>query len=475
MPKRESVEDLFAGTASPDRIETEVMLQQAKRQKKEWEAYIDQMGTNIVHPLAFTMFALATIWTFVVPRRYVVWALLFIACFISPAQRFAFLSVDFHFARAIEIVILARILLLGDIKGINLRAIDYLVFGSTCVVILCSAVRQGGAYFLPEMGRALDGAAIYLIGRAYIRSCKDLRSVLLGAVIAAIPVTIGFVIEKSTSRNYFSIFGGVPEVTVVRDGKLRAQGAFTHPIIAGVFWAALTPLFFAILISKAKTLSGYFVGFVGTTCAILASFMTASSTPIAGLLIAVVGWLTFPLRYQLRTIRWTILVVCLFLHLISQNGLHAIVFTKVNFISGSTGYHRYMLIDGAIKNFFDWAPLGNRGVLYNRNFIDITNDFLMTGLNGGITALALKIAAIILAFGAIGRAMRAAENRSDLLLLYGLGVSLLVVVISMTAVSMFHQGEISVYLTMGMAASLGDPSFLRKLKPKPSITKQQPA
>ena len=99
----------------------------------------------------------------------------------------------------------------------------------------------------------------------------------------------------------------------------------------------------------------------------------------------------------------------------------------------------------------------------------------MTGLNGGITALALKIAAIILAFGAIGRAMRAAENRSDLLLLYGLGVSLLVVVISMTAVSMFHQGEISVYLTMGMAASLGDPSFLRKLKPKPSITKQQPA
>jgi hypothetical protein len=323
------------------------MLQNKQKQAKEWESYVDQIGTNIVHPFALAFFALASIWTFLAPRRYVIWALLFIACFISPAQRFAFLSIDFHFARALAFLILFRILLLGDLRGVQLRTIDYLIFSGACVIVLCNGLRQGGVDLLPELGRVMDGVAIYLIGRAYVRSCDDLRSVLLGAAIAAVPVMIGFVIEKTTSRNYFSIFGGVPEITVIRDGKLRAQGAFTHPIIAGVFWAAFTPLFLAVLLAKGRKLFDAFVGWVGTISSILILFMTASSTPIAGLLIGIVGWCTFPYRVHLRAIRWTILVVAVFLHLISERGLHAVVFTKINFISASTGYHRFMLIEGS--------------------------------------------------------------------------------------------------------------------------------
>lgn len=443
----------------------EIMLQNKQKQAKEWESYVDQIGTNIVHPFALAFFALASIWTFLAPRRYVIWALLFIACFISPAQRFAFLSIDFHFARALAFLILFRILLLGDLRGVQLRTIDYLIFSGACVVILCSGLRQGGAHLLPELGRVMDGVAIYLIGRAYVRSCDDLRSVLLGAAIAAVPVMIGFVIEKTTSRNYFSIFGGVPEITVIRDGKLRAQGAFTHPIIAGVFWAAFTPLFLAVLLAKGRKLFDAFVGWVGTISSILILFMTASSTPIAGLLIGIVGWCTFPYRVHLRAIRWTILVVAVFLHLISERGLHAVIFTKISFISASTGYHRFMLIEGAKDNFLDWALMGNRGAFYNRSFRDITNDYVLTALSGGAVALILKIAAIVVAFIAIGRAMRAAKNRTDLLLLYGLGVSLLTVTISMTAVSMFHQGVLSFFMTIGMAASLGDPSWLNKPSP----------
>lgn len=432
------------------------MLQSKKKSVKYGLEYVEHIGTNILHPVALSFFALASLWTFLAPKRFVIWALLFITCFISPAQRFAFLTIDFHFARAITFLILFRILLLGDLRNIQIRRIDYLVFSAAFVVVLCSGLRQGGVNFIPELGRTFDGVGIYLIGRAYVRSCNDLRSVLLGAAIAVIPVMIGFVIEKSTSRNYFSLFGGVPEITVIRDGKLRAQGAFTHPIIAGVFWAAFTPLFFALVLSRAKEIVAVFTGWFGTIATILILFMTASSTPIAGLLIGLVGWCTYPYRAHLRSIRWTILIVAVFLHLISERGLHAIIFTKIKLISASTGYHRFQLIDGAIANFSDWALLGNRGARYNRSFGDITNDYVLTALNGGIVALILKIAVIVVAFASIGRAMRAAKNRMDLLLIYGLGVSLLTIVISMTAVSMFHQGVFSIYLTIGMAASLGD-------------------
>src|SRR2546425_13060435 len=57
-----------------------------------------------------------------------------------------------------------------------------------------------------------------------------------------VPLGISMVVEKFTTRNIFSIFGGVPEITSEREGKLRCQGAFRHPILAGTYAATLFPL-----------------------------------------------------------------------------------------------------------------------------------------------------------------------------------------------------------------------------------------
>ena len=61
------------------------------------------------------------------------------------------------------------------------------------------------------------------------QECKDDPGVIsLAAFIGVvlIPVAIFMTIEKTTGRNYFSMFGGVSTLTAIRDGKLRAQGAF---------------------------------------------------------------------------------------------------------------------------------------------------------------------------------------------------------------------------------------------------------
>ena len=455
--------------------------QQPERRLADYQQELyDKLGTTVLHPVGAVFFGLMTLWTFLVPRCYVIWALLFTACFISPGQRFAFFTIDFHFQRAIIVVILFRILIMSEFQGIKLRGIDYAIFGCALSLILATLLGGRSQFFLPVAGRAADGIGIYLIARAYVRQLEDLRAVLLGAAIAAVPVMIGFIIEKSTTNNMFSVFGGVPPITVLRDGKLRAQGAYTHPIIAGAFWATFVPLFFAVVLAKARTIRAVITGWVGTISAVIAALMTASSTPIGGLLIGFGTWCLFPFRGHLRIIRWGVFFVLVSLHLLSDRGVHGVIFTKFNFIAASTGYHRYQLIQGAIDGFSQWALLGHRGTHFNRAYDDVTNDYIALALNGGLAAVVLKITAIVLAFISIGKLMRAVQNnRSDLFLAYGLGAALLTVTITMLAVSMYHQGEIPVFLTLGMAASLGDPQWLPGMRnsqaPMPMNTPSTPS
>ena len=47
-----------------------------------------------------------------------------------------------------------------------------------------------------------------------------------GCVWLLVPVALAMLQEAHTARNLFAEFGGVPDVSAVRDGQLRAQGPF---------------------------------------------------------------------------------------------------------------------------------------------------------------------------------------------------------------------------------------------------------
>jgi O-antigen ligase len=158
----------------------------------------------------------------------------------------------------------------------------------------------------------------------------------------------------------------------------------------------------------------------------------------------------------MQSLRWVLLFVLVSLHIVSQNGIHSLIFNKISFVSGSTGYHRFALIEGLLQNIPKWALMGDRGARYNRAYRDITNDYVMNAINGGMLALALEIAAITLAFYACGRALRSTTSRDESLLAFGLGCGLLVITISALAVTMYGQAEVPFYMTLGMAASLGN-------------------
>jgi hypothetical protein len=59
--------------------------------------------------------------------------------------------------------------------------------------------------------------------------------------------------EMATGRNAFASFGGVHEIAQMRNGLLRCQGPFAHPILAGTFGATQLPLFIALWFQEGRS------------------------------------------------------------------------------------------------------------------------------------------------------------------------------------------------------------------------------
>ena len=184
---------------------------------------MSQVDSSIVHPLALVVFILAALWIFFGPRGKVVWSVLVIACFISVAQRFAVLTMDFHFARAIGTLGLIRILFYGELRTLKPNITDKLMVAFVAVPIVMIILREGVSGGVSRAGASLDIFGMYWIGRASLTTTKDIRMMMAALGVIAIPLSTFFVIEQTTGRNLFSIFGGVSEFTAIRDGKLGAQ------------------------------------------------------------------------------------------------------------------------------------------------------------------------------------------------------------------------------------------------------------
>ena len=427
----------------------------------------ENYGQNFIHPFAGFIFLVTFIWTFCAPRRYLLWPVIMIACFISPAQRFAVLGFDFHFLRAISLVLLIRVLIFRDLKDVKFGKADAAVVGLLLTIILCTLARAGVNPALSITGKMVEPFALYFVGRALVRTLEDIRYLLVGVSIIGIPVAIAFTVEQYTRYNFFSFFGGIPEMTVIRDGKLRSQGSFVHPITAGVFWASFAPMFISQILSRQTGILFVMIGWIGFMVCVICALMTNSSTSIAGLLIGVSCWSIYKLRFRLRTIFWFCLFFGIVIHFAATSGLHGLIFTRISFVSGSTGYHRYMLFEGLLNNVQKWFVMGTNSRMFNRAYIDICNQYVLVALDGGIVALTLQFAIIIMAFRAVGRALRKSTKSSDSLLIYGVGVSFITALASFTAVSSMGEGVIPLFLFAGFMITLGDPDIGLKNLEKP--------
>ncbi|WP_428939619.1 hypothetical protein [Fontivita pretiosa] len=413
------------------------------------QAFEDQ---TTLHPVALAVLILLSALMLVVPRRYAVWPLVALACFIAPAQRIVIFSADFSFLRIMVIVGMIRVMLKNEWSGITWRLLDFLLIAWAAVGTVAYTVQHAElSALINRMGRNFEGIGLYLLLRFLIRDWRDLESAVTALILASIPVVFCMLIEKSTARNLFAVLGGVPEFTLVREGRVRCQGPFPHPIIAGCFFGTLVPLLVAGAWRRGRRL----ISLIGTGSFLSAVVLSASSTPVMSVIFGVVGACFFFLRHYMRLVRWGMLLLLIALHLSMRHPVWHLI-ARIDISGGSTGWHRYLLIQQTIDHFEEWWLVGTNDTGHWADGLgDVTNQFILEAVTGGMLTLALFVAVVVVAFAQSGRLWRLAGNdRRGVVLGWALGVTMFVHTMNFIAVSYFGQINLVWYLTLAAIGTL---------------------
>ncbi len=412
----------------------------------------DFYNQTVLHPVGLAAVLILGAALVLLPRRFAVFPMIIVACSIPSAQRLVVMSLDFSLLRILVLFAWTRLFLRNEFRGFKWNRLDTLFAAWMVSGIVIYTFQQGtGSALINRLGWAFEGLGMYFFFRCVLQSFEDLDRLVLGFIIMSLPVAVAFLIEQRTGRNAFSIFGGVPQITVIREGRLRCQGAFAHAILAGCFWASIMPLMVAHLIHGRKWLS-----ICGLACSALIVLMCASSTPVMSVLLVFIGVSFYLLRHQLRAVRWAFFGSLVVLHFAMNHPVWHLL-ARVDIVGGSTGYHRYSIMNATINNFSKWWMLGEANPLSwgNEDMSDITNQYILEALRGGLITLVAFIAGIAVAFGMLGKALRLLEDKSPRhFLVFCVGVSLFVHVVTYFGVSYFGQIIMLWYLNLAMIGSL---------------------
>jgi hypothetical protein len=411
----------------------------------------DYYGETTVHPLALVALVVAMALTLLLPRKWALLPALCLVCFVPSSQRLVLLTLDFTFVRLLAFAGLARCVMRNEYAGFKFNKLDkfMIIWGVAEMVLATLSSNRGPVYFAGEIVTRLG---LYFFARMVIRSYADVHRITVAMAFFAIPVAVAFVYEHFTAHNIFSVFGGVPAKTDLRQGRLRCQGAFAHPILAGCFWASMTPLMVALWRDPRKRA----FALVGLAMSSVIVLMCASSTPVFAMLIAVVGMLMIRVRRRMRLIAWGTLVLLVCLHMVMNKPVWHLL-ARVSVVGGSTGWHRYALIDGFVNHWREWIVRGSgRGAAHwGRGLFDVTNYYIIQGLRGGIVLLVLFIIVLASGFKMVGRTWRKVDrDRLKRVTAWAVGVVLFQHCMNFIAVTYFGQINVVWCMHLAMIGSL---------------------
>jgi hypothetical protein len=437
-------------------------------------------GSTFINPLGLGFTLAMCFLLLVLPRKYALFPILALVCYMTMGMRVMVGDLNFTMIRILLLFGWARLILRGEFRKIKLNSLDKVVI-ATCIsgLIAYCLLWQTGDALKYRLGEAYNELGMYFFFRMLLRDEADVVQALKLASIAVLPLAAAMFLESRTGHNPFAIFGGVPELTFVRDDRLRCEGPFAHPILAGTFGSSIMPLFVGLWLYLGKKRTWVIPAIIGSG---IIMFTSASSGPLLTFMMGLMAFAFWPLRKSMRKVRWAIVGVLAALQLIMKAPVWYLL-ARVDVVAGSTGYHRAVLIDRALANLPDWWLVGTKSTeawaSKDDHLFDVTNAYILAGANGGLLTMILFTATIVLAFKAVGRTIRLGEidrpGSNSLRLVWALGAALLVHTASYVSVSYFDQNFVNWYMLLAFVATLcGDsllmrrPEFLAKVNPEQS-------
>lgn len=415
-----------------------------------------------MNPLGFTFLITIGLLILVLPRRLVFIPFIITACYITIGQQLVIL--DFHFTALRIFIFLAwiRLIARGEIRGLKLNTIDKAIIWWLVISFIANTLLwQTSEALTFRVGLTYNAAGLYFLFRIVIRDIGEIENIIKLSAVIIIPLSIIMIFELFSGRNIFSAFGGVPEISWIRDGSVRAQGPFRYAGLAGMVGAVLMPLYVSLWYSD-KARFNAIVGFVAATMITIASH---SSGPLMAYCAGIVGLIMWPFHNRMRMVQYAILFTLISLHLVMKAPVWFLM-ARMGDLIGGDAYHRSAIIDAAVKHFNEWWLIGTKDTgawmpyfftsSSDQYSADITNQFILEGINGGFLSMLLFITIIILCFREIGISLRLNENQpfSVRIILWSLGASLFVHAVGFFSVSYFDQIIVFWYMLLAMISAV---------------------
>jgi hypothetical protein len=384
------------------------------------------------------------------PYRWAFLPLLLAACH-TPYVPFV---VSFTVVRIVILVALLRAWAGGFLKFSINHPLDRLV-GLFVIVVMLSGFAHPwseGSAFITRMRISVDVAGAYLFARAYLADRESLSRFAIGLACVLIPFGIMMLYERLTASNPYRLLSGQSLFTMVRDGRIRAQGSFGTPILAGTAAATALPFLLSIWHDK-KHLAA-----VAIVAVLVIIISTLSSGPIGTLMVAAAAMGLWKWRTRIGSLFLWMIGALLFLHIIKDRPVWYLM-ALMDFVGGSTGWHRAYLIDMAIKHLDEWWAFGTDftrhwmpyGLANDPNHCDITNYYIQLGITGGLALTCVLVAIQWRSFQLLGREIRQGSTQSDRenFRLWCLGSALAAHAVTFLSISYFDQMHVFYWVLIG--------------------------
>ena len=395
----------------------------------------------------------------VLPRKWALIPLLGSCCYMTSGHGIELGPISLPVYRIVLAVGLLRVIVRRETMVGGINTIDKLVMAWAGWMVFASFFHE----WMPGSGPVYASGFVFNVTLVYFLTrvwCSDLSELMAVSRIVAwllVPVAVAMLAEHTLEKNIFGMLGGVPEGVYVRDGAIRAQGPFQHPILAGTVGAVCLPMMIGIW--RRRRISAT-IGLAACVAIVLAS---TSSGPLMSLFMGVSALLMWFYRRWLRVVWWAAIGTYVAAEILMTRPAYYLI-SKIDLTGSSTGWHRSRLIESAFEHLSEWWAFGTdytghwmaTTVGETGQHADFTNYYIWIGVIGGLPAMLLLIAIIWRAFVWVGRSVRKipAALQEHRFMIWCLGAGLFAHAGTSLSVSYHDQSMMFFWLNIGAISSM---------------------
>jgi len=311
-------------------------------------------------------------------------------------------------------------------------------------------------------GFLIDTWFAYMVARFIVTERSGLVTTIKGIAISLALLAILGVAESVSGWRPFTLLCPDSAAFIhlmtytTRWGLNRAVGPFGHSILFGSCLAMFLPLVYYLRYQKDRwQVWAYIVSVV--------VFIGALSSMSSGPWVMVIA-VIFCLAMEKHTawIKPALIgfgLSCILIEVASNRPFYHVIFDYMDPVGGS-GWHRAKLIDLAIEHFGEWWLIGyggkdpGWGEHLGMGATDVTNEFLLAGVEYGILGIIVLCGALTAAFRSVLSIYKKTTDQELRSLCWSFGSVLFSVIVVWMSVGFFGQVRPLFYIILGIIGSL---------------------